>query len=160
MEYNTGFIQALGFVERTCTKIKSKNIKNRKSINPEAMNRERLQDNRPKEIKEMFTSIGTDNFDSEILSEKRPVLLAYIRRDYEYKNQIEILKSVSNKYGDAIKVCLLDENFVRAYKNLEIKGDPTFIGFYEGNEKGRILGKADTETLISFVLIIFALYLK
>ncbi|MBW2248987.1 MAG: hypothetical protein JRF62_17790 [Deltaproteobacteria bacterium] len=42
----------------------------------------------------MFTSIGTDNFDSEFLSKKRPVLLAYIRRDYEYKNQIEILESV------------------------------------------------------------------
>ncbi|MBW2640381.1 MAG: hypothetical protein JRE10_09525 [Deltaproteobacteria bacterium] len=50
--------------------------------------------NKPKGIKEMFTSIGTDNFDSEFLSKKRPVLLAYIRRDYEYKNQIEILESV------------------------------------------------------------------
>ncbi|MBW2663215.1 MAG: hypothetical protein JRD93_14785 [Deltaproteobacteria bacterium] len=108
----------------------------------------------------MFTSIGADNFDSEILSEKRPVLLAYIRRDYEYKNQIEILESVSKEYGDAIKVCLLDENFTRAYKNLGIEGDPTFIGYYKGNEKGRILGKADRETLISFVLRIFDQYLK
>jgi len=104
----------------------------------------------------MFTSIGADNFDSEILSEKKPVILAYIRRDYEYKNQIEFLENVSKEYGDEIKVCLLDEIFARTYKNLEINGDPTFLGYYEGKEKGRILGKADKEKLISFVLSIFA----
>jgi hypothetical protein len=104
----------------------------------------------------MFTSIGSDTFDSEILSEKRPVLLAYIRRDYEYKNQIEILESVSKEYGDAIKICLLDENFARKYKNLKIEGDPTFIGYYKGAKQGRILGKADRETLISFILSISA----
>jgi len=50
----------------------------------------------------------------------------------------------------------LDENSARTYKYLGIEGDPTFIGYYEGNEKGRILGKADRETLISFVLSISA----
>ena len=104
----------------------------------------------------MFTTIGADNFDSEILSEKRHVLLAYIRRDYGFKNQIEILEDLSKNYNDTIKICLLDENFARTYKNLEIKGDPTFLVYYEGKEKGRILGKADREKLISFVLSISA----
>ena len=100
----------------------------------------------------MFTSINLDNFDSEISEEERTVLLAYIRSDYEYKDQTEVLDAVSKKYGDTIKVCLLDENTVDALRErLGIEGDPTFIGFNNGKEKGRLLGKVDAETAISFV---------
>ena len=62
----------------------------------------------------MFTSINADNFDSKILSEKRPVLLAYICRDYGYKSQIEILKDLSEN-NKTIKICLLDENLAKTY---------------------------------------------
>jgi hypothetical protein len=103
-------------------------------------------------MKVMLTSIGIDDFDSEIKAKKRPILLACIRRDYEYKEQAEILESVSERYGDELKVWLLDEDFIGVYRRLGIAGTPTFIIFYEGREKGRMLGKANRKTLSSFIL--------
>ena len=101
----------------------------------------------------MFVSIGMDNFDSEIKAEKRSVLLACIRRDDEFKEQTAVLDNVSKRYGERLKVCLLDEDSFGAFsKKLGIEGTPTFIAFYAGKEKGRMLGKADRETLSSFIL--------
>jgi len=100
----------------------------------------------------MIESIRLDSFESEVLEEKRPVLLAYIRRDHEYKKQTEVLESISERYGDTLKICLLDGNLSGAYKKLGIEGDPTFFVFYKEKEKGRMLGKADRESLCSFVL--------
>lgn len=101
----------------------------------------------------MFTRIGADNFDSEIAAEKRPVLLAYIVPDFTYKKQLEVLEIISKRYfGDLLKVCLLKEDFVWAHRHLGIKGSPTVIIFYQGQEKGRMLGKADKESLSSFIL--------
>ena len=103
----------------------------------------------------MFTSIGADNFVSEIITESRPVLMAYIVPDYACTGQLEVLEISSKRYfDDSIKICLTNENFVesRAIMDLGIDGSPTFILFYRGKEKARIIGKADTETLVSFVI--------
>ena len=100
----------------------------------------------------LFKLISLSNFESEITEEKKPVLLAYIRRDHDYKEQTDVLYSISKNYGGALKVCMLDEDSFDAFGvKLGIEGDPTFIGYYNGKEKGRILGKTDRETLISFV---------
>ena len=45
----------------------------------------------------MFTSVGIDNFESEIRLAKKPVLVSCIRRDLELKEQIELLELVSKK---------------------------------------------------------------
>ncbi len=103
-------------------------------------------------MREMFIPIGMDNFDFEITAEKRPVLLACIRRDDEYRELIEVLESISRRYGDELKICLLNEDFIEVYRKLGIVGTPTFNIFYEGREKGRMLGKVDREKLSSFVL--------
>ena len=100
----------------------------------------------------MFELISTDNFESGLLDEKRPVLLACIRRDHEFKEQTEVLERVSKSYGEDLKVCLLDGDFTGACRRLGIEGTPTFLILYEGKEKARMLGKADMETLNSFVL--------
>ena len=100
----------------------------------------------------MFTSIHLDNFDSEIAEEEGPVLLAYIRSDHEYKEQTEVLDVIAKKYGDRLKVCLLDENNIAELgKRLGIEGAPTFIGFNDGKERGRLLGKVDAKTATLFV---------
>ncbi len=99
----------------------------------------------------MPKSIDVDSFYSEIIMEERPVLLAYIRRDYEYREQTEVLESVSKMYGDAVKACVLDEEPIGEFKKLGIDGDPIFFVFYEGKERGRMFGKADIETLSLFV---------
>ncbi len=85
----------------------------------------------------MFTSIGVGNFSSEITVQERPVLLAYIRRDYDYREQTEILESLSERYGDKVKVCLLDEDSIGEIRKLGIDGDPTFFVFYKGKERGK-----------------------
>ncbi len=99
----------------------------------------------------MFESISLDNFESEILKEKGPILLAYICRDHEFKRQIDILKTISKKYGETLKICLLDEKYGKTYKEFEIEGDPTFLVYYRGKKSGMMLGKVDTETLCSFI---------
>ena len=103
-------------------------------------------------MKEFFTTIRMDNFDSEIKEGNRPLLLACILRGDDFKEQIKVLESVSKRYYDALKVCLLDEDCVRSYKKLGIVGTPTFLILYKGKEMARKLGKVDMETLSSFVL--------
>ena len=39
----------------------------------------------------MFESIRMVNFQPEILEQNRPVILAYIRRDYPYGDQTDVL---------------------------------------------------------------------
>ncbi len=99
----------------------------------------------------MVTSVESGYLGSEIRAEKRPVLLAWVHQGFGSKEQVNVLEDLSKEYGDAMKVCLLDEVFVEAHKALEIKGSPTFIVFNEGKEKGRMLGKADIASLSSFV---------
>jgi len=103
----------------------------------------------------MFTSIGADNFSAEVVDEKRPVLLAYIVPDYAYTGQLEVLEIVSKRYfDDSIKICLLSEDFIKDKESriIEIDGSPTFLVFHKGKEKARVIGKTDTEKLLSFVL--------
>jgi hypothetical protein len=99
----------------------------------------------------MFDSVGTDNFSSEVLQGKMPVLLATIRRDYGYKEQTRVLEGVSKEYVERLKVCLLDENSIGTFRKCGIDGSPAFVIFYGGTEKGRMLGKADRGTLSKFV---------
>ncbi len=100
----------------------------------------------------MFIQIGAESFDSEVTEEKRPILLACISRDYGYDEQTGVLGGVSKKYGKKRKVCLLDEDSIGAFMKFGVEGSPAFIIFHEGEEKGRMLGKADKESLSSFVL--------
>ena len=101
----------------------------------------------------MITSILFDNFKSEIIEEKRPVLLACLNRYLEFEEQVEVLESISKKYGEALKICLLSEDFIRVFSwTYAIKGTPTFLIFDGGKERNRLLGKADSEKLITFIL--------
>lgn len=99
----------------------------------------------------MFTSVGMDNFESEIRLELRPVILACIHRGFEAKEQIKILETVSRKTSWNVKICILYEGVNNSYRELSIEGTPTFLLYVDGEEKGRILGKVTPETLIDFV---------
>lgn len=100
----------------------------------------------------MFTSIGMDNFEAEIGLEKRPVLLACIRRGFEMSEQIRLLEEVSKKHTHSLKICLLYEGLNEAYRELAVDGTPTFLLFFKGQEKGRMLGKVKMEALSTFIL--------
>ncbi len=102
----------------------------------------------------MFTSIGADNINSEVLEEKVPVLLALINHAYEYKAQIEILNSVSKIFGKKLKVCLLDEDEIGIFMKFGVDGSPAYLIFSKGKEKGKMLGKAEILTLKNFILTV------
>ena len=91
----------------------------------------------------MFTSVGMDNFDSEIRLEMKPVLLACIRRGYELREQIDLLEKVSRKYAHNLKICLLYEGLNEIYRTLAIEGTPTFILFLGGGRKRADAGKGE-----------------
>ncbi len=99
----------------------------------------------------MFTPIGAENFNSEALAEEKPVLLAFISPDYEFKEQTTVLTGLSKKYEKKLKVYLLDEDAIGTCMKFGVEGFPAFIIFERGEEKGRMLGKANRETLSSFV---------
>jgi hypothetical protein len=112
------------------------------------------QDER-KEKRRVFTSVEMDNFESEVTMAQKPVLLACIRRGFELKGQIELLEMLSDLYGHTIKICIVYEEYNEAYRALNIEGTPTFLMFFGGEEKGRMLGNAKTETLSAFVAEFF-----
>ena len=99
----------------------------------------------------MFVKIGVENYKEEISDEKKLVLLAYISKGCDYKDQMDVLKSLSESYAERLKVCLLDENLNGLFQSLDIDGSPTFILLHGGEKKGRTLGKADIETLTAFI---------
>ena len=98
----------------------------------------------------MFTSIDTENFQSEIIAEKNPVFLACIRRDHELREQLVLLEEISQAYR-GLKICLLHEDFSEIYRALHIEGTPTFLILSDNEEKGRLLGKVDADILSAFI---------
>ncbi len=99
----------------------------------------------------MLMTIAATDFDPEIIKIQKFILFAYIRRDYDFKSQTDVLKNVSKDLRDDMKIYLLDEETVNTFDWLDLGGSPTFILFYNGTEKGRLLGKADIKTLTVFL---------
>ncbi|MBW1700922.1 MAG: hypothetical protein JRJ11_09255 [Deltaproteobacteria bacterium] len=97
---------------------------------------------------EFIRSIGADSFQKEVLEESRSVLVLCMHRDSEFQGQIDIIEGVCRNYGERLKVCLIEEEFIEAFKKkVNIKGTPTFMIFIGGTEKGRILGQVEQQTL-------------
>lgn len=98
-------------------------------------------------------SIGLENFEKDVLKENRAVLLLCMYRDTEFQKQVEIIEALHNSYGEGLKTCVLEEEFVEVFmERYSIKGTPTFLIFVGGREKGRMLGQASPETLRDLVL--------
>jgi len=96
--------------------------------------------------------IGVYNFETEIIEERKPVFLACVDQNAKFEKQKEVINRISKIYGEALKVCLLEEGFIGTFRDrFNIHGTPTFLIFVEGKEKERILGQADQETLKSFI---------
>ncbi|MBW1705366.1 MAG: hypothetical protein JRJ86_09395 [Deltaproteobacteria bacterium] len=97
-------------------------------------------------------SIGVDNFQKEVLEESSPVLVLCMRRDSEFQEQIEVISSTCNSYGENLKICIIEEECIETFKeNFGVEGTPTFLIFTGGLEKGRMLGQAEKRTLEDFL---------
>jgi len=101
----------------------------------------------------MFTLVRADNFETEVLEEGTPVLLAYVRQDHMFKEQTEVLERVARTYHGGVKVCLLDEDFAGSFREkCDIKGAPTYLIFDAGEKMGRMLGLANGKSLTGFLV--------
>jgi hypothetical protein len=102
----------------------------------------------------MISFVGAKNYNSEMAGQKRPVLIACIRRDHVFDRQVEILESVYRYYKGTLKVSLVEESFISLFMDKhEIEGTPTFLFIEEGKERDRLLGRADRESLIDFLSV-------
>ena len=96
--------------------------------------------------------IRPENFEQEVVTEKKPVLLLCMPRDEEFPNQLKVIENIARRYSEELKVGLLQEEFIEAFKkNYEILGTPTFLILVEGKERRRWLGLADQETLTDLI---------
>ncbi len=102
-------------------------------------------------VKEIVMEKDAAGFDPEMIKEEKIALVAHIYPDSDFKQQVDVLNDLSKIMKNIIQIFLLDEDAVRKYHEFDISGSPTFIFFYNGEEKGRLLGKADTKTLIDFI---------
>jgi len=101
---------------------------------------------------DFITSIGLDNFQKEVLEENRPVLVLCMRRDCEFQKQMDTIGCLSTTYGEKLKVCLLEEEFISAFKEkFDVKGTPTLLIFAGGIEKARMLGQVEHKALKEFL---------
>ena len=101
---------------------------------------------------DFIRSIGADSFQKEVLEESRPVLVLCMHRDFEFLGQIDIIKGICRSYGERLKACLIEEEFIGPFKEkVNIKGTPTFMIFIGGIEEGRMLGQAEQQTLEDFL---------
>jgi hypothetical protein len=96
--------------------------------------------------------IRPENFEREVVTEKKPVLLLCMPRDEEFPNQLKVIEDIARTYSEELKVGLLQEEFIEAFKkNYEISGTPTFLILVEGKERGRMLGLANHRMLTTLV---------
>ncbi len=100
----------------------------------------------------MLTVTDSDLNESEILGRGKLTMLAYIRSDEDCREQFEAVRRVSGAYLEWLEVFVVNEDFINRYNRLQIMGVPTFIIFRDGNERSRILGKADKGRLTDFIL--------
>ena len=96
--------------------------------------------------------IRSENFVQEVIAEKKPVLILCMPRNEEFPNQLKLMEEIARRYSQELKVSLLQEEFIEAFKKyFSFVGTPTFLILVEGKERDRMLGLADQETLTDFV---------
>ena len=97
--------------------------------------------------------IRPDNFADAVLFVRKPVLLLCMPRDDDFPGQVKLMEDIAVKHSLWLKVGLVAEAFTESFKQkFGIAGTPTFLIFFEGQEKNRMLGLADCQAMESFVL--------
>jgi hypothetical protein len=103
-------------------------------------------------MKEFICPIRPENFNEEVASEKRPVLLFCMPFGETFPAQMKIVEDIAETYIKDIKVGVLEEAYMDTFKrNLNIHGTPTYLLMVQGMERNRMIGLMDREALIAFI---------
>ncbi len=106
-----------------------------------------------KPMETLVCLIRLGNFEQEVIAEKRPVLILCMPRDDEFPHQLKVIEDIATKHGHELKVGILDEGFIDAFKkNYGVVGTPTFLLLLEGKEIGRMLGLGDQKMVMDLIL--------
>ena len=100
----------------------------------------------------VFSMVDLESFGNSVLADETPVLLAFLGTGREAQPQAEILAALSHIFSNRLRVCLVEEDSLEAFKGrYTVMGTPTYLLFHKGRECERMLGEADDECLIRFV---------
>ena len=103
--------------------------------------------------------IQADDWDDEIVGEKRPVVVEYWHHKCVVCKEMKpIYESQPEKYGDDVKFTRMNlleskENRVFAIRN-GVRSTPTFIVYCEGRPVGQMIGKRDPDEFTSELKLI------
>ncbi len=99
-------------------------------------------------MKTLVTVIRSKDFGLQMIAENKPLLLLCMPRNEEFPAQLKILECIASKYSGELKVGVLEEESIEAFKrNYNVIGTPTFLVLVKGEERARTLGLANEETL-------------
>lgn len=103
-------------------------------------------------MKSSICLVGPENFEHEVTTEKKPVLLLCMPRNEDFPKTLGIIEEIAKRHGKELKVCLLEEDYIATFKEqYRVVGTPTFLVLVRGKERKRLLGFVDEQTLSSFV---------
>ena len=101
---------------------------------------------------QLMNIISNNNFEAEILTTDKPVLLMCVPGGRVFAEQARVLEQLSDRYSKMVDIGCLEEDFINGFKRMySIKGTPVFLLFYRGQEIGRMLGMTDKERLEAFL---------
>lgn len=96
--------------------------------------------------------IQPENFEQEVMAEKKPLLILCMPQDDQFLQQLKVIEEIAARHSPKIKVGLVQEEYLETFKqNYGFLGTPTFLILVEGQEKGRMLGLADQESLTDLI---------
>lgn len=103
-------------------------------------------------MKTLIRRLHPENFHREVIEEDKPMLVLCMPADDRFPEQLKIMEEFAETFHSSVKVGWVEEEFLDVFKtNYSIIGTPTFLLFFKGREKGRVLGLADQETLRALV---------
>lgn len=102
----------------------------------------------------MLPVFTPQEFSRILAEEQRPILAGCLTQDHTFVEQQTLLCDVAQMFSDTYLVCLWDSDYLQEFsKAYAIAGTPSYVLFYQGEEKTRFLGHADMLNLTNILLV-------
>lgn len=102
----------------------------------------------------MIPTLTPTEFARLINSESRPILAGCLENDTLHDEQLGVLSHIERAFSQQFSVCLMDPDYRSEFdRTYAIAGTPSYLLFYQGEEKTRFLGYADALNLMNILLV-------